>query len=283
MMVSPRQDRCKPLIVDSRERAPAKASAGMFAPDGLAMSFPLASTSGACGRRAGHGARCRHGAQALGHEEAGRHAGAGDRTRRARVSGSTGFWPRTSSTIPAAPSFIPRPQRSSAPAACRSPRASWLVQPDLARTLRLIAAKGPEAFYRGAAGAARSCRPSSARATSSARPGAAAWRWPTWRSYQVAIREPLGRPVPRLDAGHHAAALLRRAHAAADAGACWSAFRSATRARATASAARRRCTRWARRCGWRLPTARCGSATTMPCRCRGRACCTRAIWRRARR
>jgi len=34
------------FIVDSRERAPAQASADMFAPDGLAMEFPLASTSG---------------------------------------------------------------------------------------------------------------------------------------------------------------------------------------------------------------------------------------------
>ena len=34
------------FIVDSRERAPAAASADMFAPDGLPMQFPLASTSG---------------------------------------------------------------------------------------------------------------------------------------------------------------------------------------------------------------------------------------------
>ena len=34
------------FVVDSRERAPAQASADMFAPDGLAMEFPLASTSG---------------------------------------------------------------------------------------------------------------------------------------------------------------------------------------------------------------------------------------------
>ncbi len=33
-------------IVNSRERAPAAASADMFAPDGLAMAFPDASTSG---------------------------------------------------------------------------------------------------------------------------------------------------------------------------------------------------------------------------------------------
>ena len=34
------------FFVDSRERAPAAARADMFAPDGLPMTFPLASTSG---------------------------------------------------------------------------------------------------------------------------------------------------------------------------------------------------------------------------------------------
>src|SRR3569832_111212 len=33
-------------FVESRERAPARARADMFAPDGLPMTFPLASTSG---------------------------------------------------------------------------------------------------------------------------------------------------------------------------------------------------------------------------------------------
>jgi gamma-glutamyltranspeptidase/glutathione hydrolase len=136
------------VIVDSRERAPAKASAGMFAPDGLAMSFPLASTSGlAVGVpgtvRGVDTALKRWGTKKLADTMAPaiELAERGFRVNRflaqdiVNDSGRTRLYPETAAIF--RPGGVPLAE------------GDWLVQPDLAKTLRLIAAKGPEAFYRG--------------------------------------------------------------------------------------------------------------------------------------
>jgi gamma-glutamyltranspeptidase/glutathione hydrolase len=136
------------FIVDSRERAPAAASADMFAPDGLAMAFPLASTSGlAVGvpgtLRGIDTALRRWGTKKLADTLAPaiELAGHGFRVNRfladdiAHDDGRTQLHPETAATF--RPGGVPLAE------------GDWLVQPDLAKTLKLIAAKGPDAFYRG--------------------------------------------------------------------------------------------------------------------------------------
>lgn len=137
------------FIVDSRERAPARASADQFAPDGLPMPFPLASTSGlAVGvpgtLRGVDTALRRWGTKRLADTLAPaiELAERGFRVNRflaediANDHGRTGFHPETAAIF--RPGGVPLAE------------GDWLVQPDLAKTLRLIAAKGPDALYRGA-------------------------------------------------------------------------------------------------------------------------------------
>lgn len=135
-------------FVDSRERAPARARADMFAPDGLPMSFPLASTSGLAvgvpGTLLGvDTALHRWGTMKLAATlapaiELAEH---GFRVNRfladdiANDDGRTHIQPETAATF--RPGGVPLAE------------GDWLVQPDLAKTLKLIAAKGPDAFYRG--------------------------------------------------------------------------------------------------------------------------------------
>lgn len=136
------------FIVDSRESAPARASADMFAPDGLPMTFQLASTSGlAVGvpgtLRGIDAALTRWGKMKLADTLAPaiELAERGFRVNRfladdiAHDDGRTQLQPETAAIF--------RP--GGKPLA----EGDWLVQPDLARTLKLIAAKGPDAFYRG--------------------------------------------------------------------------------------------------------------------------------------
>ena len=136
------------FIVDSRERAPAAASADMFAPDGLAMAFPLASTSGLAvgvpGTLRGIDTVLRRwGTKQLADTLAPaiELAGRGFRVNRfladdiAHDDGRTQLHPETAAI------FRPR----GVPLA----EGDWLVQPELAKTLKLIAAKGSDAFYRG--------------------------------------------------------------------------------------------------------------------------------------
>ena len=136
------------FIVDSRERAPAAASADMFAPDGLAMPFPLASTSGVAvgvpGTLRGVDTAVRRwGTKTLADTLAPAIALAerGFRVNRflaadiANDGGRTQLHPETAAIF--RPGGVPLAE------------GDWLVQPDLAKTLKLIAARGADAFYRG--------------------------------------------------------------------------------------------------------------------------------------
>ncbi|MHB1188424.1 gamma-glutamyltransferase [Thiobacillus sp.] len=138
----------KTFIVDSRERAPSQASADMFAPDGLPMPFPLASTSGlAVGvpgtLRGVDTALTRWGTRKLADTLAPaiELAERGFRVNRflaadiANDNGRTRIHPETAAIF--RPGGVPLAE------------GDWLVQPDLAKTLKRIAAKGPDAFYRG--------------------------------------------------------------------------------------------------------------------------------------
>ena len=136
------------LIVDSRERAPAAASADMFAPDGTPMPFPLASTSGlAVGvpgtlrgidtalRRWGTLKLADTLAPAIELAERGFRVNRFMAEDIANDDGRTQLQAETAAIF--RPGGVPLVE------------GDWLVQPDLAKTLKLLAAKGPDAFYRG--------------------------------------------------------------------------------------------------------------------------------------
>src|SRR5512143_482790 len=136
------------FIVDSRERAPAAASPDMFAPDGLPMPFAQASTSGlAVGvpgtLRGVDTALKRWGTMKLADTLAPaiELAERGFRVNRflaadvASDEGRTALQPETAAIF--RPGGVPLAE------------GDWLVQPDLAKTLKLIARRGPDAFYRG--------------------------------------------------------------------------------------------------------------------------------------
>ena len=136
------------VIVDSRERAPAAARADQFAPDGLAMPFALASTSGlAVGvpgtlrgldtalKRWGTKPLAATLAPAIGLAERGFRVNRFLAEDIANDDGRTTLQPETAAIF--RPGGVPLAE------------GDWLVQPDLARTLKRIAAKGPDAFYRG--------------------------------------------------------------------------------------------------------------------------------------
>lgn len=135
-------------IVDSRERAPAAARADQFAPDGLAMPFTQASTSGlAVGvpgtLRGIDTALRRWGTKPLAATlvPAIELAERGFRVNRflaediANDGGRTMLYPETAAIF--RPGGVPLAE------------GDWLMQPALAKTLKLIAARGPNAFYRG--------------------------------------------------------------------------------------------------------------------------------------
>ncbi|MBW8370955.1 MAG: gamma-glutamyltransferase [Thiobacillus sp.] len=177
------------FIVDSRERAPAKASADMFAPDGLPMEFPLASTSGlAVGvpgtLRGIDTALRRWGRKNLADtlEPAIELAERGFRVNRflaadiANDHGRTRIHPETAAIF--RPGGVPLAE------------GDWLVQPDLAKTLKRIAAKGPDAFYRGPL--ARAIVKAQQRTRSElGEAGQGRMTLADLAQYQVAIREPL--------------------------------------------------------------------------------------------
>ena len=177
------------FIVDSRERAPAHASADMFAPDGLPMAFQVASTSGlAVGvpgtLRGIDTALSRWGTMKLADTlapaiELAEH---GFRVNRflaediAHDDGRTQLQPETAATFrPGGKPLV---------------EGDWLVQPDLARTLKLIAATGPDAFYRGPL--ARAIVKAQQRARSElGEAGKGRMTLADLAQYQVAIRKPL--------------------------------------------------------------------------------------------
>jgi gamma-glutamyltranspeptidase/glutathione hydrolase len=177
------------VIVDSRERAPAAATADMFAPDGLPMPFQQASTSGLAvgvpGTLRGVDAALRRWgtlslAQTL--QPAIELAEHGFRVNRfladdiANDDGRTQLQPETAAIF--RPGGVPLKE------------GDWLLQPDLARTLKLLAAGGPDAFYRGPL--ARAIVNAQQRARSELGPaGAGRMTLADLNQYRVAIRQPL--------------------------------------------------------------------------------------------
>jgi gamma-glutamyltranspeptidase / glutathione hydrolase len=177
------------LIVDSRERAPAAASADMFAPDGLPMPFQQASTSGLAvgvpGTLRGIDTALRRWgtlslAQTL--EPAIELAEHGFRVNRfladdiVNDDGRTRLQPETAAIF--RPGGVPLQE------------GDWLLQPGLARTFKLIAAKGPDAFYRGPL--AQAIVNAQQRARSELGPAGNGRMTPAdLDHYEVAIRQPL--------------------------------------------------------------------------------------------
>lgn len=177
------------VIVDSRERAPAAASADMFAPDGVPMPFQQASTSGlAVGvpgtLRGVDTALRRWGTLPLSKtlEPAIELAEHGFRVNRfmaediASDGGRTRLQPETAAIF--RPGGVPLKE------------GDWLVQPDLARTLKLLAAEGPDVFYRGPLAQAIVAAQRRARSELGAA-GAGRMTLADLAQYQVAIRQPL--------------------------------------------------------------------------------------------
>ncbi len=147
MMIYLARDR-EIVIVDSRERAPARADANQFSPDGLPMAFGLASTSGISvgvpGTVRGVDLALRRwGTLKLADtlQPAIELAEGGFRVNRfmaedlAQDAGRTAWYPATAAIF--------RP--GGKPLA----EGDWLVQADLAKTLRLLARQGANAFYEG--------------------------------------------------------------------------------------------------------------------------------------
>jgi gamma-glutamyltranspeptidase/glutathione hydrolase len=177
------------FIVDSRERAPAAASADMFAPAGEAMEFPLASTSGLAVGVPGtvrglDTALRRWGTRKLADTlapaiELAEHGFRVNHFLAADVAddgGRTQIHPETAAIF--RPGGVPLGE------------GDWLVQPDLAKTLKLIAAKGPDAFYRGPL--ARAIVQAQQRARSElGEAGKGRMTLDDLTDYQVAIRKPL--------------------------------------------------------------------------------------------
>jgi len=177
------------FIVDSRERAPAKVTSGMFAPGGLPMTFQLASTTGlAVGvpgtvrgvdtavRRWGTKKLSATLAPAIELAERGFRVNRFLAADIANDGGRTQLYPETAANF--RPGGVPLAE------------GDWLVQPDLARTLKLIAAKGPDAFYRGPL--ARAIVKAQQRARSElGEAGKGRMTLDDLAQYRVAIREPL--------------------------------------------------------------------------------------------
>ncbi|MBI1283590.1 MAG: gamma-glutamyltransferase [Thiobacillus sp.] len=177
------------VIVDSRERAPAAASADMFAPEGMPMPFQQASTSGLSvgvpGTLRGVDTALRRWgtlplSQAL--QPAIELAEHGFRVNRfmaediANDGGRTQLQPETAAIF--RPGGVPLKE------------GDRLAQPDLARTLKLLAAEGPDAFYRGPM--AQAIVEAQQRARSELGPaGAGRMTLADLAQYQVAIRKPL--------------------------------------------------------------------------------------------
>lgn len=147
MMVYVAHDR-EIFIVDSRERAPVRAEAGQFSPDGLPMPFRLASTSGVSVGVPGTVRGVELALQRWGTLKladtlmpAIELAEGGFRVNRflaedlARDAGRTALYSETAAIFrPGGKPLV---------------EGDWLVQPALAKTLRLLARKGATAFYEG--------------------------------------------------------------------------------------------------------------------------------------
>ena len=179
----------KTFIIDSRERAPVKASADQFSPEGLPMAFQLASTAGLAvgvpGTVRGIDTALRNwGTKTLADTlmPAIELAERGFRINRflaesiANDGGRTALQPETAAIF--RPGGVPLRE------------GDWLAQPDLARTFRLLATKGPDAFYRGPIARAIVMAQQRTRAELG-EAGRGRMTLSDLDQYQVAIREPL--------------------------------------------------------------------------------------------
>ena len=177
------------FVIDSRERAPGAASADMFAPDGLPMEFLLASTSGlAVGvpgtLRGIDTALTRWGTKKLADTlvPAIELAERGFRVNRFLAADITNDGGRTQVHPETAAIFRPK--------GVPLVEGDWLVQPDLAKTLKRIATAGPDAFYRGPLAQAIVQAQQRTRSELGAA-GQGRMTLSDLAEYQVAVREPL--------------------------------------------------------------------------------------------
>lgn len=177
------------FVVDSRERAPAAATPDMFAPGGVPLSFAVASTSGLSvgvpGTVLGVDTALRTwGTMSLAQTLAPaiELAQKGFRINRflaadiAADGGRTSLQPETAAIF--RPGGVPLGE------------GDLLVQPDLAKTFKLIAAQGPDVFYRGEIAAAIVEAQKRSRTTPQAA-GVGRMTLADLDAYRVAIRQPI--------------------------------------------------------------------------------------------
>jgi gamma-glutamyltranspeptidase/glutathione hydrolase len=177
------------FVVDSRERAPAAATPDMFAPGGVPLSFAVASTSGLSvgvpGTLLGVDTALRNwGTMSLAQTLAPaiELAERGFRINRflaaniAADGGRTSLQPETAAIF--RPGGVPLAE------------GDLLLQPDLAKTFKLIAAHGPDVFYRGEIAAAIVEAQKRSRTTPPAA-GVGRMTRADLEAYRVAIRQPI--------------------------------------------------------------------------------------------
>lgn len=260
------------FVVDSRERAPAAASADMFVSNGEAMAFPFASTSGlAVGVpgtvRGVDTALRRWGTKTLADTlapaiELAEHGFRVNRFLAADIAaddGRTQLHPETAAIF--RPGGVPLAE------------GDWLVQRDLAKTLRLIATKGQDAFYHGPLARAIVTAQQHTR-SELGEAGKGRMTLDDLADYQAAVREPLighyrgwtikGMPPPSSGGLTVLQMLGMLERFPLGDAAHGFGFGSPKTLHVMIEAMRR--------CGWPSPTARCGSGTTTPSGCPPGAC-----------
>lgn len=177
------------FVVDSRERAPAAATPDMFAPGGVPLSFAIASTSGlsvgvpgtllgvdTALRKWGTKTLAQTLAPAIELAEKGFRINRFLAANIAADGGRTSLQPETAAIF--RPGGVPLAE------------GDLLVQPDLAKTFRLIAAHGPDVFYRGEIAAAIVEAQKRSRTTPAA-VGVGRMTLADLDAYRVAIRQPV--------------------------------------------------------------------------------------------
>jgi gamma-glutamyltranspeptidase/glutathione hydrolase len=177
------------FAVDSRERAPAAATVDMFAPGGTPLSFLAASTSGLSvgvpGTLLGVDTALRRwGTQSLAEALAPaiEIAEQGFRINRFLAANIAGDGGRTS--------FQPETAAIFRPGGVPLAEGDLLVQPDLAKTFKLIAAQGTDVFYKGEIAQAIVAAQLRSRTTNPA-DGVGRMALSDLAAYEVAIRQPI--------------------------------------------------------------------------------------------
>jgi gamma-glutamyltranspeptidase/glutathione hydrolase len=177
------------FIVDSRERAPAAATPNMFSPTGSGLNFTIASTSGIAvgvpGTLAGIDYALKHwGKKKLAEtlEPAIELARKGFRINGFLAANIAGDGGRTT--------FQPETAAVFRPGGVPLAEGDLLVQPDLAKTLRLIAKHGKKVFYKGEIAEAIVEAQKRSRTTPAA-DGVGRMTLEDLATYEVKIREPV--------------------------------------------------------------------------------------------